>query len=89
MNLKNELTSVSNWVGVAVATIGNVLPYITPDTLTAIGLAAPQVKIASTIIGVLCLAYREKPKPVPISIDTTPPIITVAPAPKDDSNAKL
>lgn len=72
MTIKNELTSVSNWIGVAIGTIGNLLPYLTPDALTALGFTAPWVHGISTAATILLLAYRETPKAADPSI---PPFV--------------
>lgn len=58
--VKSELKQVSNYVGAAVITVGNLLPYLTPATLAAIGVPSSKLQIASTVVGLLCLAYREK-----------------------------
>lgn len=57
---KPELKQVSNYVAVAVATVGNLLPYVTPDLLTSLGVSAPTVHAVSTVVSLLLLAYREK-----------------------------
>lgn len=64
--VKHELTSVSNWLGFLVGVIGNVLPYLTPGTLTALGFTGPWVQRISTAVGLLLIAYREKPKAAPV-----------------------
>jgi hypothetical protein len=86
--VKNELTSVTNWLGGLVVLIGNLLPYLTPDTLEAIGFTGPRVRQISTFIGLLLIVYREKRKAAPISQPAPQPIegnanaqVTPAPAP--------
>src|ERR1700744_6477769 len=57
---KSEFKQVSNYLGAAVGVIGNVLPYVTPDFLTSLGLSAATVHTVSSIVAVLLFAYREK-----------------------------
>lgn len=71
--VKRELGSISNWLGLLVAALGNVLPYLTPGTLAALGFTGPWVSRISTAVGLLLIAYREKPKP-----DVLPPPATEA-----------
>lgn len=71
--VKTELTSVTNWLGGAAIAVGNVLPYVTPDTLTALGFTAPWVKGISTAVGLILIAYREKSKATP------PPVVPPTP----------
>ncbi len=68
--VKPELKQISNYVGAAVIAFGNLLPYLTPVTLAALGVPASKLQIASTIIGVLCIAFREKQAAPPTSGDT-------------------
>lgn len=65
---KPELKQISNYVGVAVALIGNLLPYVTPGLLLAVGVPPGAAQIASTLIGAALVAYREKQ---PVSPTTT------------------
>ena len=60
---KPELSQISNYVGAAVAVIGNALPYLTPDFLSALGLPPAAVHAVSSIAAVLLIAYREKIPP--------------------------
>lgn len=60
---KPEHKQISNYVGAAVGIVGNVLPYVTPDLLTSLGLSPTVVHTVSSIVAVLLFAYREK-KPV-------------------------
>ena len=79
--VKSELKQVSNYVGAAVIAAGNLLPYLTPATLVALGVPASKLQIVSTVVGLLCLAYREK---------QAAPAVTLAvpPTPTGDTNAK-
>ena len=69
VNVKQELTSVSNWAGAAVIGLGNLLPYLNPATLAALGVPGPWVPRIATVVGLLLILYREKPKA------TAPPAI--------------
>jgi len=71
--LKRELTSVSNWLGLLIGAIGNVLPYLTPDTLAALGFTPAWVHRISTGVMLLLIAYRGKPKS-----DVLPPPVAEA-----------
>jgi hypothetical protein len=62
--IKRELTSVSNWLGAIIMTVGDLLPYLTPDTLASLGFTAPWCQRISTFVGLLLIAYREKPKAI-------------------------
>ena len=53
--VKAEISSV---LGVVIAGAGNILPYITPETLTSLGLSEPWVRGVSAAVGLILLAYR-------------------------------
>lgn len=55
----------SNYAGVAIGIIGNVLPYVTPDFLESIGVSATASHSIGSIVGVILVAYKEKAKPQP------------------------
>ena len=57
---KPELRQISNYIGVIVGVVGNVLPSLTPTTLVALGVPPSKLQIASTLVAVLLVAYREK-----------------------------
>ena len=79
MSVKQELTSVSNWAGAAVIGLGNLLPYLTPQTLTALGFTGPWVSRISTAIGLLLILYREKPKAAAPTSETPSPFVQPPP----------
>lgn len=58
--VKNELTSVSNWLGAAIGIIGYLLPQLTPQTLAALGFTGPWVQRISAAAALLLFVYREK-----------------------------
>jgi hypothetical protein len=60
---KNELRQISNWLGALVGILGNILPYLTPDFLSGLGLSAQTTHVVSSIVAILLIAYREKPVP--------------------------
>ena len=79
--VKSELTQVSNYLGALVGVVGNVLPYLTPDFLAGLGLSAPSVHVASSVIAVLLFAYREKAPAPSVTL-------AVPPTSGDNTNAK-
>lgn len=81
--LKSEFKQVSNYLAAAVGVIGNVLPYVTPDFLTSLGLSATVIHTVSSIVAVLLFAYREKQPvaaaPAPAGAPTISPINSETP----------
>lgn len=61
MRWKNELTYLTSLLGGLVVLIGNILPYLTPDTLEALGVSAPWCQRISIAVGLLLIAYRKTP----------------------------
>lgn len=61
---------VSNYAGVAIGVIGNILPYITPDFLTSIGVSATASHTIGSIVAVILFAYKEKTKPATLAEGT-------------------
>lgn len=70
---KPQLKQVSNYLGVLVGTVGNLLPYLTPDFIAGLGLSASATHIVSSVVALLLLAYQEKQKAPAIAVDLTPP----------------
>lgn len=63
--IKPELKQITNYVGAAVAVVGNVLPLLTPELLAAVGVAPATVRAVSSVAAALLILYREKtPAPV-------------------------
>lgn len=69
MNTKPQLAQVTNYVGALVGIVGNLLPIITPDFLTACGVSPTTAHVWASVGAALLIAYQEK-KPVS---PTTPP----------------
>lgn len=65
MDTKPQLKQVSNYLGALVGVVGNLLPLMTPDFLTACGVTPATAHVASTIAAALLFAYQEKQKPAP------------------------
>lgn len=74
MNVKPELKQVTNYVAAFVGVVGNLLPILTPDLLTACGVSPVAAHVASSVAAALLIAYREKSPAVP-------PVIVAAPVP--------
>lgn len=63
--LKRELTSASTLIGLAIAGFGNLLPFLTPQTLTDLGVPSKLIPRISSCLGLLLVLYRQKPKDPP------------------------
>jgi len=59
--IKKELTYITSLLGGLVIALGELLPYLTPDTLAALGVSTPLCKRISIVIGLLLIAYRKNP----------------------------
>lgn len=59
--LKKELTYITSLLGGLVMLIGNLLPYLTPATLAALGVSAPWCQRISIAVGLLLIVYRKTP----------------------------
>lgn len=70
--IKPELAQISNYVGAAVAVVGNALPYLTPDLLAGLGVPSAAVHTVASVAALLLIAFREK-QPAPGVALAVPP----------------
>lgn len=78
MDTKPQLKQVTNYLGAVVGVVGNLLPLMTPDFLTACGVSPATAHIASTVAATLLFAYQEK-KPAAVAV---PPVTPPSESPK-------
>lgn len=71
MNTKPEMKQITNYLGALVGVIGNLLPLVTPDLLTACGVSPAAAHVAASVAAALLFAYREKAPAAPVP-PTTP-----------------
>lgn len=63
--VKPHLKQISNWLAAFVVTVGNALPYITPDFLASLGVSEPVVHVVSSVVALALVLYKEKAKVSP------------------------
>lgn len=66
MNTKPELKQVTNYVGAIVGVVGNLLPILTPELLTACGVSPVTAHVWASVSAALLIAYREKAPAAPV-----------------------
>jgi len=59
--IKKELTYITGLLGGLVIALGEMLPYLTPDTLAELGVSTTWCKRISIAIGLLLIVYRKNP----------------------------
>lgn len=63
--VKPHWQQISNWLAAFVVTVGNSLPYITPDFLASLGVSEPTVHVVSSLVALALVLYKEKQKVPP------------------------
>lgn len=58
--VKPAQKQISNYIAVAAVALGNALPLITPQLLTAVGVSPAVATASLTIAGVLLAAYQQR-----------------------------
>lgn len=57
---KPEHLQVSTYVGVLIAAVGNIVPYVTPQLLESLHVPPLAAQLVCSAIGAALVAYREK-----------------------------
>ena len=71
ITVKNQISQGSTQAGIVIGAIGQILPLLTPDFLSGLGLPPKAVQIVSALAAVGLIVYQQKPKaPTP----PTPPV---------------